>query len=144
MNDLTDEQITNYRNALLENRKVLSTAIERENESSKTVELDQSKVGRLSRMDALQSQAMTQETKSRHEEGLRKISAALSRIESGDYGYCLQCDELISTARLAVIPRHHFVLTAPALQKRFNLNVIKFLGSKITSGNVTARMGIAV
>ena len=104
MTDLTSEQIQNFRNVLLENRKVLITTIKSENESSKTVELDQSKVGRLSRMDALQGQAMTQETKLRHEEGLRKISAALSRIESGDYGYCLECDELISTARLDVDP----------------------------------------
>ena len=80
------------------------TAIEGETESSKTVELDQSTMGRLSRIDALQGQAMTKETKLRHEEGLRNISAALSRIESGDFGYCLQCDEHISTARLEVDP----------------------------------------
>ncbi len=104
MNKLSTEQIQEFRNALIENRKILTVAIERETESSKTVELDQSKVGRLSRMDALQGQAMTQETKSRHEEGLRRISSALSRIESGDYGYCLECDELISVARLEVDP----------------------------------------
>jgi DnaK suppressor protein len=104
MSKLSNEQIQTFRNALLENRKILMTAIESENESSKTVELDQSKVGRLSRMDALQGQAMTQETKHRHEEGLRNITSALSRIDSGDYGYCLRCDEHISTARLEVDP----------------------------------------
>ena len=104
MSELSNEKIQTFRNALLENRKILMTAIESENESSKTVELDQSKVGRLSRMDALQGQDMTKETKSRHEEGLRNISSALSRIDSGDYGYCLTCDELISVARLEVDP----------------------------------------
>ena len=101
---LEKSEIELFRNRLLENRKILMTAIEGETESSKTVELDQSTMGRLSRMDALQGQAMTKETKLRHEEGLRNISSALSRMESGDYGYCLKCDELISTARLEVDP----------------------------------------
>lgn len=118
MNDLTTEQIQTFRNKLLENRKLLTIAIDSENESSKTVELDQSKVGRLSRMDALQVQAMTKETKSRHEEGLRKISAALSRIESGDYGYCLECDELISTARLDVDPAASLCINCASLAER--------------------------
>ncbi|GMR15799.1 MAG: hypothetical protein BMS9Abin31_0089 [Gammaproteobacteria bacterium] len=118
MTDLTTDQIQNFRSALIESRKILILAIESENESSKTVELDQSKVGRLSRMDALQGQAMTQETKSRHEEGLRKISAALSRIESGDYGYCLECDELISTARLGVDPAAALCIRCASLAER--------------------------
>lgn len=101
---LDEKEVECFRKKLLENRKILMTAIEGETESSKTVELDQSTMGRLSRMDALQGQAMSEETKSRHQDGLRKITAALSRIESGDYGYCLECDELISTARLEVDP----------------------------------------
>lgn len=69
-------------------------------------------------MDALQGQAMTQETKLRHEEGLRKISAALSRIESGDYGYCLECDELISTARLDVDPAAALCISCASLAEK--------------------------
>ena len=103
-NELSDNQIQVFRDILLNNREQLITAIEGETKSAKTVELDQSTMGRLSRMDALQGQAMSQETKSRHEEGLRNISSALSRMESGDYGYCLKCDELISIARLEVDP----------------------------------------
>lgn len=115
MDTLTAEQIENLREALIKNREILKTAIKGENESSQTVELDQSKVGRLSRMDALQGQAMTQETKLRHEEGLRKISAALSRIESGDYGYCLKCDEPISVARLEVDPSASLCINCASL-----------------------------
>jgi len=118
MTDLSEEQINIFRNTLIENRKVLMTAIEGETESSKTVELDQSTMGRLSRMDALQGQAMTQETKSRHEEGLRNISSALSRIESGDYGYCLKCNELISTARLEVDPAASLCITCASLEEK--------------------------
>lgn len=111
-------EIELFRNMLLTNREILTTAIEGETESSKTVELDQSTMGRLSRMDALQGQAMTQETKSRHEEGLRNISSALSRIESGDYGYCLKCGELISTARLEVDPAVSLCISCASLAEK--------------------------
>jgi len=118
MADLSEDKINIFRNTLIENRKVLMTAIKGETESSKIVELDQSTMGRLSRMDALQGQAMTQETKLRHEEGLRNISAALSRIESGDYGYCLKCDELISTARLEVDPAASLCINCASLAEK--------------------------
>ena len=104
MNELSAEQIEIFKQALLKERALLKDTVAAESESAKTVELDQSIVGRLSRMDALQGQAMSQETKLRHEEGLRNITAALSRIESGDYGYCVHCDEVISTGRLEVDP----------------------------------------
>ena len=118
MADLSEDKINIFQNTLIENRKVLMTAIKGETESSKIVELDQSTMGRLSRMDALQGQAMTQETKLRHEEGLRNISAALSRIESGDYGYCLKCDELISTARLEVDPAASLCINCASLAEK--------------------------
>ena len=118
MTDLTTKQIKYFQSSLLEKREILKTAIDSERESSQTVELDQSKVGRLSRMDALQGQAMTKETKLRHEEGLRQITAALARIESGDYGYCLGCDELISTARLEVDPAASLCIQCASLAEK--------------------------
>ncbi len=118
MTELQNEKIQELRAALIENRKVLRTAVEGETESSKTVELDQSTMGRLSRMDALQGQAMTKETKQRHEEGLRKISSALSRMESGDYGYCLKCDELISVARLEVDPAASLCIRCASIEEQ--------------------------
>lgn len=74
------------------------------NEAAETVELDQTRMGRLSRMDALQGQAMSVETKRRREVSLTKIDAALRRIEEGEYGFCLSCDEPISIRRLEVDP----------------------------------------
>ena len=118
MDELTEEQVETFRKNLIENRKILTMAIEGETESSKTVELDQSTMGRLSRMDALQGQAMSKETKQRHEEGLRKISSALSRIESGDYGYCLKCDEIISVARLEVDPAASLCISCASLEEK--------------------------
>ena len=64
-------------------------------DSGKTVKLDQARVGRLSRMDALQAQQMALEVARRRQHQLLKIEAALGRIESGDYGYCFGCGEEI-------------------------------------------------
>ena len=73
-------------------------------DAAKTVELDQSRLGRLSRMDALQGQAMSQAVNERRQVELQKISAALRRIDSGHYGYCIKCDESISQKRLEFDP----------------------------------------
>ena len=68
------------------------------------MELDQTRVGRLSRMDAMQAQAMAQATAARRETMLKKIDAALSRIDRGEFGICLGCDEDIHPKRLELDP----------------------------------------
>ena len=73
-------------------------------EASQVVELDQSKVGRLSRMDAMQAQAMSKETGRRRRQKLIQIEAALRRIDENDYGICQECGEEIATARLEFDP----------------------------------------
>ena len=73
-------------------------------DSRQPVELDQTRVGRLSRMDALQSQAMSIETDRRRQMELTRIDAALNRMETGDFGYCLSCGEEIGDARLTLDP----------------------------------------
>jgi DnaK suppressor protein len=73
-------------------------------DSRKPVELDQSKVGRLSRMDAMQDQAMAQESERRRMGELQRIEAALERLTGGDYGYCVSCEEAIAPARLELDP----------------------------------------
>lgn len=69
-----------------------------------TVVLDQSSVGRLSRMDAMQGQAMAIEAQRRRALQLRRIELALARIDAGEYGVCLACDEDIDPRRLDVDP----------------------------------------
>ena len=73
-------------------------------QSRETVELDQSRVGRLSRMDALQGAAMADASAARRKQALRRIQAALSRLEQGEYGHCLECDCEIPTGRLQIDP----------------------------------------
>ena len=73
-------------------------------QSRKVVELDQSRVGRLSRMDALQVQAMSLATDRRREMEIRRIDAALERLACGEFGYCTSCGEEIGMARLELDP----------------------------------------
>ena len=69
-----------------------------------TEELDQQRMGRLSRMDALQGQQMAQASARRRQEMLTRIEGALRRIETGDFGYCFVCGEDIGEERLRVDP----------------------------------------
>ena len=69
-----------------------------------SVELDQSRVGRLSRVDALQIKAMEEASARRRSEERRRIYGALRRIEEGDYGLCIDCEELIPLGRLEIDP----------------------------------------
>jgi len=69
-------------------------------DSRDTVELQQDSVGRLSRMDAMQQQAMAQATERRRQAERRRIIGALERIEDGEWGYCLSCGEEIAEKRL--------------------------------------------
>lgn len=64
------------------------------------VELDPQVQGRLSRMDALQVQAMSQEQERRRQVELTRIAAALERLAAGDYGWCVSCGEEIARKRL--------------------------------------------
>lgn len=89
---------------LLALKKSLLEAQETGDAAEQTVELDQTRVGRLSRMDALQAQAMSKETGRRRRQKLMQIENALKRIENDDYGYCQECGEDIAPARLEVDP----------------------------------------
>jgi DnaK suppressor protein len=68
------------------------------------VELDQSRVGRLSRIDTLQGQAMSLEVKRRRDVQLNRIEVALQRLERNEYGDCLRCGEVIGSKRLEFDP----------------------------------------
>lgn len=78
--------------------------------SAQAVELDQNRVGRLSRMDAMQGQAMAQASAGRQEQQLTLIADALERIDEGVYGRCLECDDRIAHARLDVEPTAEYCI----------------------------------
>ena len=100
---MSPERITHHRNKL----ESLATEIEAElnetNDSERVVELDTS-IGRLSRMDAMQSQQMALELRRRKQNHLLRIQGALKRIQKGSYGDCVRCKKPIPEERLEIQP----------------------------------------
>jgi len=101
MDNMNFEQI---KQLLLKSKAELQQQEKEFKEDSEPVELDQTKVGRLSRMDAMQLQQMALEASRRRQQHLIKIEQTLNRIESDDYGYCFNCDEDIDIRRLKIDP----------------------------------------
>lgn len=70
----------------------------------KPVELDQQSVGRLSRMDAMQQQAMASAQDVRRNARIRALDAAIRRLDSDNFGWCDDCGEFIGLKRLDLDP----------------------------------------
>lgn len=105
---MNKKDLNYFHQLLLEKQQELRSTDQLARDSTKAVTLDQSSIGRLSRMDAMQSQAMALETKRRREIELTRIDAALERIDEEEYGYCASCEEEINKRRLAVDPANPF------------------------------------
>ena len=101
---LSDKELQCFKSLLHKQKAELLEVDETGEQAEEVVELDQTRIGRLSRMDAMQAQAMSLETGRRRRQHMIEIDAALERIKSGDYGVCFECDELINPARLAADP----------------------------------------
>ena len=93
-----------FKKRLLVMREEVEQLSEVTEDARKPVELDQSMVGRLSRMDALQEQAMQLATEGRRHAGLQRIDAAMQRIIDGEFGRCVSCGEGIDPKRLEYDP----------------------------------------
>jgi DnaK suppressor protein len=104
MPDLAKKDIDGFRQRLLTERAELARLAQEHDEDGQTVELDQQRLGRLSRMDALQGQAMAKELERRRDIELQRIDAALKRMDEDEYGYCVSCGEAVSKARLKADP----------------------------------------
>lgn len=104
MPDLSKAEVAELQQDLLTLKAELQSQLTDNAEAAAPVELDQTRVGRLSRMDAMQMQAQQQAEQERHQQQLQKVAIALQKIADEDYGYCQQCDEPIGFARLKVRP----------------------------------------
>ena len=93
-----------FKTRLQERRLEILAGKEAIKKGSASVELDQARVGRLSRMDAMQQQAISQASARLIDIELQRIMTALGRIESEEYGYCILCDEEIAEKRLQFDP----------------------------------------
>jgi len=85
-------------------REQIETYLSMSEEARSVVELDQVAVGRLSRMDAMQQQAMAKAAERTRRFDLIRIEQAERRIRDGEYGYCEECGEEIAAGRLDIDP----------------------------------------
>jgi len=101
---MDQKQLDHFRQSLISSKDEIEQMSSINTEAAGTVTLDQSMMGRLSRIDALQGQQMAQETARRRKIQRQKIDNALRRMEAGQYGYCLICGDDIKPARLDFDP----------------------------------------
>ena len=101
--ELEDEEAQELRAALGALRDELRAFIDASAEGSRPVALDEP-IGRLSRMDAMQQQSMAKANRRAAQQRLARVESALRRIEDGEYGTCLRCDEPVGIKRLEVQP----------------------------------------
>ena len=97
----TDTQVRARLDALKTELIALSAGAK---DDRKPVELDQQSVGRLSRLDSMQVQAMMMAADPRRAKEMRRIDAALKRLDDGEYGWCVECGEAIEPKRLEADP----------------------------------------
>ncbi|XTI72624.1 TraR/DksA family transcriptional regulator [Acidithiobacillus sp. AC3] len=97
-------EIEQFRARLLAEQRETVAAIQQAQQSAAPVELDQSSVGRVSRIDAIQQQALAQGFLERLSVRKRKIEAAMARIDAGTYGLCCACHDDIEPERLNADP----------------------------------------
>lgn len=72
-------------------------------EASKPISPDNA-IGRLSRMEAINTKSVSEENLRQAELKVTKLKAAITRCDDQEYGICLQCEEEISEKRLKSIP----------------------------------------
>lgn len=96
-------ELEKFRHRLQQMQQDIKAALS-EDAHGQAVELDQSRMGRLSRMDALQDQQVALEQKRRMETKLQAIEGALRRINNGSFGQCFICEQPLSLKRLEFDP----------------------------------------
>lgn len=101
---LTPEQIAQVRDELLRTLAKLERSMKATDEAMRPVKLDQTAVGRLSRIDSLQNQGLTKNLQEREQAKLALVVEALRKIEEGRFGVCDHCGEPIEFERLLVFP----------------------------------------
>ncbi|KPQ07122.1 MAG: DnaK suppressor protein [Rhodobacteraceae bacterium HLUCCA12] len=105
MSDLDEQELAaRYRPRLSADGEALRAASGETASDRKPVTLDQQSVGRLSRMDAMQQQAMAAAQEARRHARQRAIAAALARIDAGEFGFCDDCGAFIGFDRLDLDP----------------------------------------
>ena len=110
MEELSTTELATLRERLVELVAEIENSLGASAGSVAPVVLDQSSVGRLSRMDAMQQQAMAKATRRQAQLRLSQCQVALSAFDRDEYGLCRKCEEPIGCRRLTAKPEAPFCL----------------------------------
>ncbi len=110
MDELTLEQLEEFRAALHALSHSLQADLETSAKASAPVELDQARVGRVSRIDAIQQQQMAAASREAQSHRVALVRQALNHLDEGTYGFCGKCEEPIGYGRLKARPEAAFCI----------------------------------
>ena len=116
--EVTLSDLTQLRTMLINERQELENTSQTSDESRRPIALDQQRLGRLSRMDAIQQQEMTRAGRSTLELKRRQVEASLDGHTKGVYGQCRSCEEPIGYPRLRARPEAPFCLSCQDRRER--------------------------
>lgn len=101
---LSASELEGLRDEILRQLERLERSMRVTDEGLRPVELDPGAVGRLSRIDELQNQALVRNLHEREQIKLGGLLKALRRMEEGVYGLCVECGGEVPFDRLLVFP----------------------------------------
>lgn len=97
------KEIDAHRTRLLAIEQELKERLSKPQDEARPVSPDNA-IGRLTRVDAMQSQQMLIALRQSDERRLLRVKQALRFIEEDRYGTCMKCGEEIGEKRLNVVP----------------------------------------
>ena len=96
-------ELTSIKDKIIEEIAKTEKQISNYKESTKPIAPDNA-IGRLSRMDAIANKSVLESSLNQAENKLNKLKHVLSKVDSPDFGICIECDEAIPLGRLLIIP----------------------------------------
>jgi len=100
---MTPEDLTSFKDRLEQERHRIQRGLAMVGPSKESITPDNA-IGRLTRMEALQAQSMSEATRVRQQKRLKQVELALKRVEDGRYGTCIHCGAEIPLGRLEGMP----------------------------------------
>ncbi len=114
---MDDQQLQILKRQLLALKNNLLDHLELSEGAGQTVTLDQTTVGRLSRMDAIQQQQMSQANRAQYRRRIQNIDRALVAMATDEYGCCDTCGDDINPERLNISPESLYCLSCQEVQE---------------------------
>jgi len=118
MTSYSKEQLETFKKLLKDCAYQIDETLKNEQEASNIVTLDQSRIGRLSRMDAMQQQEMAKAELQQTKKRLKLVKLALSKFKNDEYGWCEDCDEMIANERLMIKPESQYCINCQSKREQ--------------------------